>query len=65
MEPILLNPTVKTLIWGSEQWGISGHPNGDDEILNEEFKGNTLSSLFKARPDLFGNASLSQFPLLT
>ncbi|MCR5765721.1 MAG: class I mannose-6-phosphate isomerase [Treponema sp.] len=65
MEPILLKPTVKTLIWGSEQWGISGHPNGDDEILNEEFKGNTLSSLFKSRPDLFGNVSLSQFPLLT
>lgn len=65
MEPILLKPTVKTLIWGSEQWGISGHPNGDDEILNEEFKGKTLSSLFKTRPDLFGNVSLSQFPLLT
>lgn len=65
MDPILLKPTVKTLIWGAEQWGISGHPNGDDEILNEEFKGNTLSSLFKTRPDLFGNVSLSQFPLLT
>lgn len=65
MEPILLKPTVKTLIWGSEQWGISGHPNGDDEIINEEFKGNTLSSLFKTRTDLFGNVTLSQFPLLT
>ena len=65
MQPILLKSTVKTLIWGSEQWGISAHPNGDDEILNEEFKGKTLSALFKERPDLFGNVSCSQFPLLT
>ena len=65
MKPILLKPTVKKLIWGTEQWGISAHTNGDNEILNEEYKGETLCSLFKKRPDLFGNISNDQFPLLT
>ncbi|MCR4823355.1 MAG: class I mannose-6-phosphate isomerase [Treponema sp.] len=65
MKPILLNPTVKTLIWGSEQWGISANPNGDDQILNEEHKGKTLSSLWNENPELFGNVKQDRFPLLT
>ena len=39
MEPILLKPTIKNLLWGSEQWGISAHQNGDNEVLNKEFEG--------------------------
>ena len=35
MSPIFLKPTMKTLIWGTEQWGISAHPNGDDKIEND------------------------------
>ena len=48
MNPIFLNPEVKNLIWGSEQWGISAHPNGDDFILNKEYKGLRLSDLWKS-----------------
>lgn len=65
MNPILLKPTLKTLIWGTEQWGISAHPNGDDEVLNKEYAGKTLSTLWKQRPELFGNVKGDRFPLLT
>jgi len=65
MNPILLKATTKTLIWGTEQWGISAHPNGDDEVLNEEYSGKTLSALWKENPELFGNAKGDRFPLLT
>lgn len=65
MNPIFLQPEVKTLIWGSEQWGISAHPNGDDLVLNDEYKGMHLSSLWKEKPELFGNVKCDRFPLLT
>ncbi len=65
MNPIFLNPEVKNLIWGSEQWGISAHPNGDDFILNKEYKGLRLSDLWKSHPELFGNTKGDRFPLLT
>lgn len=72
MNPIFLKPTVKTLIWGSEQWGISAHPNGDDEVLNDEYAGKTLSQLWAEKPELFGFEGVSEdlnirgiFPLLT
>lgn len=63
--PILLKPILKTLIWGTEQWGISAHQNGDDEILNDEFNGLTLSQLWQKHPELFGNTKSEKFPLLT
>ena len=72
MNPIFLKPTLKTLIWGTEQWGISAHPNGDDEVLNEEFAGKTLSQLWAEKPELFGFEGVAEdlnirgiFPLLT
>lgn len=65
MNPILLKATTKTLIWGTEQWGISAHPNGDDQVLNEEYSGKTLSALWKENPELFGNVKGDRFPLLT
>lgn len=65
MESILLKPTLKTLIWGTEQWGISAHPNGDDEVLNDSYKGKTLSQLWEEKPELFGNVGVDRFPLLT
>ena len=65
MSPIFLKPTMKTLIWGTEQWGISAHPNGDDKIENEEFPGKTLSQLWSENPELFGNTKGDRFPLLT
>lgn len=65
MNLILLKATTKTLIWGTEQWGISAHPNGDDEVLNEEYSGKSLSTLWKENPELFGNTKGDRFPLLT
>ena len=72
MNPIFLKPTLKTLIWGTEQWGISAHPNGDDEVLNEEYAGKTLSQLWAEKPELFGFEGVAEdlnirgiFPLLT
>lgn len=65
MNPIFLKPVLKTLIWGTEQWGISAHANGDDLVTNEEFSGMTLSHLWKKYPELFGGKAEGVFPLLT
>lgn len=47
-----------------ECWAISGHPSGDCQLENPEFAGETLGSLWKKRPDLFGNLPGDTFPLL-
>lgn len=47
-----------------ECWAISGHPNGDCTLANPEFAGETVGSLWKKRPDLFGNLPGETFPLL-
>ena len=47
-----------------ECWAISGHPNGDCAVTNPEFAGETVASLWRKRPDLFGNLPGETFPLL-
>ncbi len=47
-----------------ECWAISGHPGGDCAVENPEFAGETLGSLWKSRPELFGHLPGSIFPLL-
>lgn len=53
-------PSDKT----GECWAISGHPGGDCAIQNPEFPNETLASLWKTHPDLFGNVSGDIYPLL-
>ncbi len=83
MEPIFLLPVIKDYIWGgtklrdefhydaqgetlAECWGISAHPNGDCKIIDME--GETLSNLWKTKPELFGKTKEETnehvFPLL-
>lgn len=48
-----------------ECWAISAHPNGDCRVLNPEYAGATLSSLWREHPELFGRSSGDgEFPLL-
>ncbi len=47
-----------------ELWAISAHPNGDCQIANPEYSGHTLSSLWTAHPELFGNLPGKEFPML-
>lgn len=47
-----------------ECWAISGHKNGDCEIVNSEFAGKTVAWLFENHRELFGNVEGNQFPLL-
>ena len=47
-----------------ECWAVSGHPSGDCRLQNPEFAGETVGSLWKKRPDLFGHVSGDSFPLL-
>ncbi len=47
-----------------ECWAISGHPGGDCAIANPEYAGETLGSLWKKHPELFGNTTGDIFPLL-
>ncbi len=53
-------PSDKT----GECWAISGHPGGDCSIENPEFANETLASLWKNKPSLFGNVSGDIYPLL-
>ena len=43
---------------------MSGHPNGDCAVTNPEFAGETVASLWKKNPELFGNLPGETFPLL-
>lgn len=63
-ELIWLEPVYKEMIWGSETWTISAHPNGDCRISAGSFAGMTLSQLWDAHPELFGAKAGSRFPLL-
>ncbi len=47
-----------------ECWGISAHPNGDDEIINGRFKGMSLSALYREHREVFGGIAAEEFPLL-
>jgi len=47
-----------------ECWAISAHPNGDCIISEGEFKGMTLSNLYKNHRELFGDINHKVFPLL-
>lgn len=47
-----------------ECWGISAHPNGDDEIISGSFKGMSLSALYKEHREVFGGITAEEFPLL-
>lgn len=47
-----------------EDWAISAHKNGDCAVLDGEFKGQRLSSLWKNHRELFGNFASESFPLL-
>ena len=47
-----------------ECWAISGHPSGDCPVSGPEYGGETLGSLWKTRPELFGGIQGDTFPLL-
>lgn len=47
-----------------ECWAISAHRNGDCEISEGEFKGQSLSQVYHQHRELFGNIQDEQFPLL-
>lgn len=47
-----------------ECWAISGHPGGDCAIANPEFAGETVGSLWKKHPEMFGSTPGDIFPLL-
>lgn len=47
-----------------ECWAISAHKNGECKIAGGMYGGRLLSSLWKEKPELFGNYPGNQFPLL-
>lgn len=48
-----------------ECWAISAHPDGVATIENGEYVDIGLDVLFQTHPELFGNPTVSVFPLLT
>lgn len=53
-------PSDKT----GECWALSAHQNGDCAVIEGEFTGKTLSTLWREHRELFGNIEGEQFPLL-
>lgn len=47
-----------------ECWCISAHSNGDCVVKNGEYKGKTLSRLWKENRELFGEVKGTEFPIL-
>ena len=47
-----------------ECWGIAAHQNGDSKVKFGDYRGISLSKLWKDYPDLFGNTTGDRFPLL-
>lgn len=54
-------PSDKT----GECWAISAHPHGESTIKNGKLKGMKLSEAWQTHPELFGNSTEKEFPLLT
>lgn len=47
-----------------ECWAVSAHPNGDCTVKEGIYEGSSLSELWDAHPELFGNPEGDRFPLL-
>lgn len=63
-ELLFFEPVVKEMIWGREDWVIAAHANGDCVVKEGEFKGLSLSELWRDRRELFGSIDTERFPLL-
>lgn len=76
---IKLKPIALSKVWGGnnlakiynidqdkigEIWGISGHKSYSNEIVNTEYQGLTLRTLFQKYKMLFGNYPYDEFPIL-
>jgi mannose-6-phosphate isomerase len=76
---IKLKPIALSKVWGGnnlakiynidqekigEIWGISGHKSYSNEIVNTEYQGLTLRTLFQKYKTLFGNYPYDEFPIL-
>ena len=55
--------TIPSLHTG-ECWAISAHKNGETTIINGDFAGMKLSTLWNEHPQLFANTLKREFPLL-
>ncbi|WP_416147203.1 mannose-6-phosphate isomerase, class I [Salipaludibacillus sp. HK11] len=47
-----------------ECWGISGHGNGTNTVVNGQFKGKSVRQLWENHRELFDNEEGDEFPLL-
>ena len=47
-----------------ELWSCSGHQEGNSIIINGEFNGQTLDTVFKEHPELFNYSQYDKFPIL-
>ncbi len=64
LEIIKLVKDHKQLIWGTEDWVVSGHKNGMGRVVSTDFEDMTVSELISKHPDIFNNQIDGQLPLL-
>lgn len=63
-ELLFFTPVFIELIWGREIWTVSAHEHGDCKVRSGQYKGQSLSQLWKNHRELFGNIEGEVFPLL-
>lgn len=68
--PMLFQPNIKTLVWGTEDWAVSAVPGSVSEIENGTWSGYSLSEVIKKMPqEILGKQVYKEYganlPLLT
>ncbi len=64
LEIIKLTKDHKQLIWGTEDWVVSGHENGMSKVMAVGYEGMSVSEFIKQRPDIFNHQINEKLPLL-
>ena len=63
-EIVFLRPVHQSMMWGSEDWGISAREDGDCEIIRGKYAKHSRRWLWLNHRELFGNIDYVEFPLL-
>ncbi len=61
---IKLSKDHKELIWGTEDWVVSGHGNGQSRVNGGSYDNMLVSELIQAHPEVFNHQVVEQLPLL-
>ena len=56
MYPLKFKPIVKTLVWGTESWELSGVANNESVVIEGPQAGKTIAQLVKENAKAYGKS---------